>query len=155
MEGFKIPLKSSELELVLHEYDNFYDFVGEQLPDDPTTNSNSSTNDSTIFQLVDVCPDTNGAPVEEFLTNLPNLIEITEGYLKVCPNWSKNSCRNLLFSPFSQETIFPLNKSLKAWISDDSRMELIWIFNIFFVISFSINEVSVVKGTKFPSFLCT
>ena len=77
-------LKASELEKVLHEYDNFYDFVGEQLPGDPSTFQNISTNDSEIFQLLDVCPNTNGAPVEDFLTNLPSLIEVTEGYLKVC-----------------------------------------------------------------------
>ena len=72
-----------ELQKVLHEYNDFYDFADEQISGETPKFQNISTNDSEIFQLVDVCPNTNGAPVEEFLTNLPSLIEVTEGYLKV------------------------------------------------------------------------
>ena len=87
MEGLQ---PNGELEfLIPDKYETFYDFVDDHLKIYNTSNKNESNYSygSEIFQLLEVCPGTDGAPVEEFLNNLPSLIEVTEGYLKV--SWVK------------------------------------------------------------------
>ena len=83
-------LLKEDLEIILHEYKDFDQFLSESF-DITEDERNRTLTESEIFHFLDVCPNTNGAPVTEFLHRLPYQIEVTEGYLKV------RTAKSLLF----------------------------------------------------------
>ena len=73
-------LLKADLEMILHDFKNFDEFYKFELKEEVPNKTRTENN---IFHFLDVCPNTNGAPVAEFLHSLPYQIQVTEGYLKV------------------------------------------------------------------------
>ena len=71
-----------DLEIILHDFKNFAEFWDSEVEVKPEGQNETQT-ENEIFHLLDVCPNTNGAPMAEFLHRLPYQIQVTEGYLKV------------------------------------------------------------------------
>ena len=66
--------------IILHDFKNFQEFRDSEVKPE---GQNETQTENEIFHLLDVCPNTNGAPMAEFLHRLPYQIQVTEGYLKV------------------------------------------------------------------------
>ena len=79
-------LLKEDLEMILHDFKNFDEFYKFELKEEVPNKTQTENN---IFHFLDVCPNTNGAPVVEFLHRLPYQIQVTEGYLKVSSHGSK------------------------------------------------------------------
>ena len=81
MSGVEDLLKE-DLEIILHEFKNFDEFLEDSF-ELKEEGQNETQTENEIFHFLDVCPNTNGAPVAEFLHRLPYQIQLIEGYLKV------------------------------------------------------------------------
>ena len=75
-------LLEEDLEIILHDFKNFDEFLEDSFELKEEGHNRTKT-ENEIFHFLDVCPNTYGAPVVEFLHRLPYQIQVTEGYLKV------------------------------------------------------------------------
>ena len=75
-------LLEEDLEIILHDFKNFDEFLEDSF-ELKEEGQNQTQTENEIFHFLDVCPNTNGAPMVEFLHRLPYQIQVTEGYLKV------------------------------------------------------------------------